>query len=164
MKYFVRIREIEYEIEINDDEVFLNGERLYVDLTRSGAPELYSMLYNGRSFEMLIESARFQYAVTMRGDRYDVLVEDERKRRLTLATNTDNLPAGEMPVIAPIPGLIVKLLVEEGDEVEEGQPLVILEAMKMENEIKAVRAGTVKAILSAPGQRIEQNGVMLILE
>ena len=49
MKYFVRIGENEYEIEIDDDEVFLNGERLYVDLTHSGAPELYSMLYNGRS-------------------------------------------------------------------------------------------------------------------
>ena len=80
-----------------------------------------------------------------------MLVEDERKRRLTPLRTHDDLPAGEMPVIAPIPGLIVKLLVEEGDEVEEGQPLVILEAMKMENEIKAVRAGTVKAIISRTG-------------
>jgi len=149
---------------IDDDEVFVNGELLDVDLTQSGAPELYSLLYNGRSYEMLIESARFQYAVTMRGDRYDVLVEDERKRRLSPAVRHDELPAGEMPVIAPIPGLIIKMLVEEGDEVEEGQPLVILEAMKMENEIRAVRSGTVKTLNASPGQRIEQNGVMLVLE
>lgn len=164
MKYFVRIGRNEYEIEIDDDAVYLGGEELEVDLHQSGAPELYSMLFNGRSFELLIESERFRYGVTMRGDRYDVLVEDERKRRLSPHKDLDELPDGEMPVIAPIPGLIIKLLVEVGHAVEEGQPLVILEAMKMENEIRAPRAGTVKSVQATAGQRIEQNGILLTLE
>ncbi len=164
MKYYARIGENEYEIEIEDGALFLNGERLDVDLQQSGAPELYSMLFNGRSFELLIEAERFRYGVTIRGDRYDVLVEDERQRRLALGRDLPALPAGELPVTAPIPGLVVKVLVEEGDEVEDGQPLAILEAMKMENEIRALRSGTVKAVMTAPGQRIEQNGILLILE
>ena len=164
MKYYARVGENEYEIEIEDGALFLNGERLDVDLQQSGAPELYSMLFNGRSFELLIEAERFRYGVTIRGDRYDVLVEDERQRRLALGRDLPSLPAGELPVTAPIPGLVVKVLVKEGDEVEDGQPLVILEAMKMENEIRALRSGTVKAVMTAPGQRIEQNGILLILE
>ena len=164
MKYYARIGENEYEIEIEDDTVSLNGERLDVDLQQSGAPELYSMLFNGRSYELLIEAARFRYGVTMRGDRYDVLVEDERQRRLAPNRDFLMLPAGELPVTAPIPGLVVKVLVEEGDEIEDGQPLVILEAMKMENEIRAIRGGIVKSVQAVAGQRIEQNGVLLILE
>lgn len=164
MKYYARIGENEYEIEIVDDVLYLNGERLDVDLRQSGAPELYSMLFNGRSYELLIEAERFRYGVTIRGDRYDVLVEDERQRRLNLGRNLPALPSGELPVTAPIPGLIVKVLVQEGDEIEDGQPLAILEAMKMENEIRALRGGTVKKVLAAPGQRIEQNGILLILE
>ncbi len=164
MKYFVRIAESEYEIEIDEGDVYLEGEKLDVDLTRSGAPELYSMLFNGRSYELLIESERFRYGVTMRGDRYDVLVEDERKRRLAPEREQATLPGGEVPVIAPIPGLIVKVLVEEGEQVEDGQPLVILEAMKMENEIRAARDGIIKSVHAVAGQRVVQNGIMLVIE
>ena len=164
MKYYARIGENEYVIEIDNDALYLNGERLDVDLRQSGAPELYSMLFNGRSYELLIEAERFRYGVTLRGDRYDVLVEDERQRKLNIGRDLPTLPDGELPVTAPIPGLVVKVLVKEGDEIEDGQPLVILEAMKMENEIRAMRAGTVKKIQAAAGQRIEQNGLLLILE
>lgn len=164
MKYFARIGENEYEIEIEDDALYLNGERLDVDLRQSGAPELYSMLFNGRSYELLIEAERFRYGVSIRGDRYDVRVEDERQRRMAPEREVPELPEGELPVTAPIPGLVVKVLVEEGEKVDDGQPLVILEAMKMENEIRAVRAGTVRQLQTAPGQRIEQNGILLTLE
>ena len=164
MKYYARIGEREYEIEIDDDALLLDGERLDIDLQQSGAPELYSMLFNGRSYELLIVAERFRYGVTIRSDRYDVLVEDERQRRLNLGRGLPTLPSGELPVTAPIPGLVVKVLVQEGDEVEDGQPLVILEAMKMENEIRALRGGRVKQVQAAAGQRIEQNGLLMILE
>jgi len=164
VKYYARIGEHEYEVEIDNDALFLDGERLDIDLQQSGAPELYSMLFNGRSYELLIVAERFRYGVTIRSDRYDVLVEDERQRRLNLGRSLPTLPSGELPVTAPIPGLVVKVLVKEGDEVEDGQPLVILEAMKMENEIRALRGGRVKQVQTAAGQRIEQNGLLMILE
>lgn len=164
MKYYARVGENEYEIVIDGGAVYVNGEPLDVDLHQSGAPELYSMLFNGRSYELLLEAQRYRYGVTIRGDHYDVLVEDERQRRLSLGRDVPVLPVGELPVVAPIPGLVVKVLVNEGDDVEEGQALVILEAMKMENEIRAVRGGVVKNVKAASGQRIEQNGLLLVIE
>ena len=164
MKYYSRVGQNEYEIEIIDGKVLIDGEAIEVDLRQSGAPELYSLLYNGRSFEMLIEAERFNYGVTLRGERFDVQVEDERTRRLNIGRKMVAVPEGELAVSAPIPGLVVKVLVEVGQSVVDEQPLVLLEAMKMENEIRAVRNGVVKAIVCVPGQRVEQNAVLIVLE
>lgn len=164
MKYFSRIGQNEYEIEIVDGKVFVDGEAVEVDLRQSGAPELYSLLYNGRSFEMLIEADRFTYDVTLRGERFEVQVEDERTRRLNIGRKMVSLPEGEIRISAPIAGLIVKVLVEVGQTVNEEEPLLLLEAMKMENEIRAVRAGVVKQISCVAGQRVEQNAILVVLE
>lgn len=164
MKYYSRVGNTEYEIEIVDGKVFVDGEEIDVDLRQSGAPELYSLLYNGRSFEMLIEAERFTYDVTLRGERFEVLVEDERTRRLNMGRKMISVPEGELPIRAPIPGLVVRVLVEVGQTVSDEQPLVLLEAMKMENEIRAMRGGVVKHISCAPGQRVEQNAILIVLE
>lgn len=164
MKYYSRVGQREYEIEIEGDQVFVDGERIEVDLRQSGAPELYSLLFNGRSYELLIEAERFNYGVTVRGERFEVQVEDERTRRLNAGRMMPAVPEGELAVRAPIPGLVVRVLVEVGDTIQDGQALVLLEAMKMENEIRALRGGVVKKIEVAAGQRVEQNGVLLVLE
>ncbi len=164
MKYYSRIGQREYEIEIVDGRVFVDGEPVELDLRQSGGPELYSLLYNGRSFELLIEVERFSYGITLRGERFEVQVEDERTRRLNMGRKMVSVPTGEVPITAPIPGLVVKVLVAVGDSVKEEQPLVILEAMKMENEIRAPRSGVVKQIAVASGQRVEQKGLLLLLE
>lgn len=164
MKYYSRVGQNEYEIEIIDGNVFVDGEAIEVDLRQSGAPELYSLLYNGRSFEILIEADRFNYGVTLRGERFGVQVEDERTRRLNMGRKMVSVPEGELAVYAPIPGLVVKVLVEVGDTVTSEQPLVLLEAMKMENEIRAVRGGTVTQIACVVGQRVEQNALLIVLE
>ena len=163
MKYYARIGQNEYEIEIDGDVLLVDGEQVEIDLERSGDPELYSMLYNGRSYELLVQDERYRYGVTLRGDRYDVLVEDERQRRLNAGRGLPTLPDGDLAVLAPIPGLVVKILVEVGDAIVEGQALVILEAMKMENEIRARRGGTVSKIQVQAGQRVEQNGILLVM-
>lgn len=164
VKYFSRVGQNEYVVEILDGKVTVDGEEVDVDLRQSGAPELYSLLYNGRSFEMLIEAERFNYDVTLRGERFEVQVEDERTRRLNMGRKMVALPEGELAITAPIPGLVVKVLVEVGETVEEEQPLILLEAMKMENEIRAVRGGVVKKVAIAAGQRVEQNAVLVVLE
>jgi len=164
MKYYSRIGETEYEIIIDKDQIFVDGEPVIVDLKQSGVPELYSILFGGRSYDMLIETERSNYAVTFRGEQFHVQVEDERTRRLNTGRKAPALPHGELPIKAPIPGLVVKVLVEKGSQIEDGQPLIILEAMKMENEIRSPRSGVVKSIAASAGQRVEQNSVMLILE
>lgn len=164
MKYFARIGNNEYEVEITDAQVMLNGESVDVDIVRSGSPELYSVLFGGHSHELLVTSDRFNYTVSIRSEQFQVQVQDERSRRLNQARKMPTLPDGELAVSAPIPGLVVKVLVAAGDTIEEGQPLVILEAMKMENEIRSMRTGVVKSIEVAPGQRVEQNAVLIVLE
>lgn len=164
MKYYSQVGQNEYEVEIVDGKVLVNGEAVEVDLRQSGAPELYSLLYNGRSFEMLIEAERFKYGITLRGERFEVQVEDERTRRLNVGRKMVSLPEGELAIRAPIPGLVIKVLVEIGQTVTEEQPLLLLEAMKMENEIRAVRGGVVKQIVCVVGQRVEQNSVLIVLE
>lgn len=164
MKYYARVGQNEYAIEVDQDQILVNGEPVHVDLQQSGVPELYSILFNGLSYELLLEAERFTYSVTLRGEHFSVQVEDERTRRLNAGRAAPALPHGELAVIAPIPGLVVKVLVGLGDEVEIDQPLVLLEAMKMENEIRALRSGVVTQIAVVLGQRVEQNGLLLIME
>jgi biotin carboxyl carrier protein len=163
MRYYAQIGANEYVVDIDDAGVQLNGAPVDIDLERSGIPELYSLLFGGRSHELLIEANRFNYTITLRGEQFQVQVEDERMRRLS-ANRRLVLPEGEIAVTAPIPGLVVKVLIAEGEEIEEEQPLVILEAMKMENEIRARRPGRIKQVKVAPGQRVEQNAVLLVIE
>ncbi len=164
MKYFARIGANEYEVEITQDEILLEGEPISVNLEQSGMTELYSMLFDGASHELLIESERFNYNVTLYGDQFAVQIEDERSRRLNAGRQAPADQSGGASVNAPIPGLVVKVLVEEGAEVTEGQSLVILEAMKMENEIRSLRDGVVTKINVTPGQRVEQNAPLILLE
>jgi biotin carboxyl carrier protein len=164
VKYYARIGLNEYEIEIDKGRVTINGNEVVVDLCQSGVPELYSVLFGGHSYDMLIEPHRFNYTITFRGEQFQVQVEDERTRKLNTGRKAPALPHGELPIRAPIPGLVVKVLVDTGDEVADGQPLVILEAMKMENEIRSLRAGTVRSIAISPGQRVEQHEILLVVD
>jgi biotin carboxyl carrier protein len=164
VKYFARIEENEYEIEIDDKQILLDGQPIFIDFEQIAQPDLYSLLFGGYSHELLIESERFNYAVTLRGEQFNVQVEDERTRKLNAGRKPTALPDGEFALKAPIPGLVVKMLVDDGDEVEDGQSLVILEAMKMENELRSPKAGVVKKVEVVPGQRVEQNAILIVLE
>ena len=163
MKYYARAGNNEYVVDIEADRVFVNGEPVTVDMKRAGVSELYSVLYDGRSHEVLIEPGRYTYTITLRGEQFQVQVEDERTRRMNASRKLD-LPEGEFAIAAPIPGLVVKVLVVEGETIAEEQPLLILEAMKMENEIRAKRPGVVKQVKVAPGQRVEQNSPLIVIE
>lgn len=164
MKYYTRVDNNEYEVEIDGDRILLDGKPVNVNLVRTGATELYSVLLDGRSYEMLVTADRFNYQIAVRGVQLQVQVEDERARRMNRARRLPTLPDGELAITAPIPGLVVRILVQEGDVIDEGQPVVLLEAMKMENELRAVRGGVVKSVLAAAGQRVDQNAPLIVLE
>lgn len=164
MKYYALVGNNEYEVTIDHGQIYVDGEPISVDLVQSGAPELYSMLFDGKSYELLIAAERFNYVVTLQGEQISVQVEDERMRKLNMGRKIPSLSHGELAVIAPIPGLVVQVLVAEGDEVTENQPLLLLEAMKMENEIRSQRSGKVKELKVEAGQRVEQHGTLMILE
>ena len=114
-----------------------------------------------RSFSLLIEDAPAEVSVTSRGDEFQVVIGgrthrlrllDERARRRHERSAAGD---GAREVRAAMPGKVVAVLVEPGARVERGQGLLVLEAMKMENEIGAPRAGSVTEIRVAPGQAVE---------
>ena len=163
MKYFAGVGEHTFEIEINEEGVVVDGEPITVDLRQSGVSQLYSLLLDGASFEMIVEETQQSFDVTLRGEQFRVRIEDERTRRLHAGRQGPPLPQGDLTVRAPIPGLVVKVLVQDGDEIIEDQPLIILEAMKMENEIRAVRSGVVRKVEVSAGKSVEQDAVLIVI-
>ncbi len=150
-------------VDIEEDAVLVNGEPVSVDLTQSGIPELYSVLLDGASHEVLVSSDVSGCDVTVGGQVLRAEVQDEPTRILMKGRGPVEAVGGDLPVPAPISGLVVSVAVADGDTVEAGQILVVLEAMKMENDITAPRAGVVGQVAVADGDRVEINHVMLVL-
>ena len=162
MRYATTINDHTYVIEINrDGEVTIDGETSSIDL-RAIDEVTYSLLIEHRSHEALIELAGDTMNVLLNGRLYGAQVQDERARRLTQASG-GGTHSGEVQIKSPMPGLIVATPVSEGETVKKGQTVIVLESMKMENELKAPRDGTVAAIKVAPRQNVEQHQVLVIL-
>lgn len=104
------------------------------------------------------------YVLWMDGWRFEVEALDERARAIKELSAAHAGPAGPTPVHAPMPGLIVRVQVAVGDRVHAGQGLVVMEAMKMENELRAPADGIVKAILAVPGQAVEKGAALVEFE
>jgi biotin carboxyl carrier protein len=157
----------DYEVEIVDEEegmVLVDGQEYRIDLRQIRGLPLYSLLLDQRSYELHVQQTdRNGYRVTVAGEGYLAHVMDERTHRLS-QTRSGLTGAGvDSAVKAPIPGLVVKVNVKEGDEVKAGQSLVILEAMKMENELRAPRNGTVSTVHVRPGDSVNQGETLVTL-
>ncbi len=167
MKYYATVDERTYEISIEGDgRITVDGVEVGVDMQRIGRLDLYSLLLDNASHEVLVEpeeDGKSFYGVMLEGTRYRVRLQDERSRRLALADRGLKPPAGEIAIKAPIPGLVVKVLVEPGQQVGEGETVAILEAMKMENDLRAPRAGTVHEVRVTPGTQVPLGQVILTI-
>jgi pyruvate carboxylase subunit B len=107
---------------------------------------------------------RGRYTLWLGGFRYDVEALDERTRVIRELSAAATRPTGPAPLIAPMPGLIVRVYVQLGDDVQAGQPLVSMEAMKMENELRAPAAGRVRAVHAVQGAAVEKGTVLVEME
>jgi biotin carboxyl carrier protein len=162
MKYIATIEDEQYEIEIKTDgEITINGEPKSVDFKSIAGRPVYSLLLNGKSYEAHVSSSETGLDVLLRGQLYSVAVEDERQRRLRQASEAQVDVTGDLHIKAPMPGLIVSVHVQEGDQVEKGDNLIILESMKMQNEIKAPHAGNVIRVAVRAGDNVDQNQIMV---
>ena len=110
-----------------------------------------------------MEEREGSYRVLLLGQVYDVQVEDEGTRRVTRARKARQAEEGEDVIRSPIPGLIFDVPAMEGQEVKKGDILVIVEAMKMENELRAPRDATVKATFVAPGDAVDKGTPLVTL-
>ena len=161
MKYITIINNQQFEVEIQrDGSVLVNGKRHEVDWLE--LPEsLYSMIKDNKSIEFAIDENQNTTNVLLEGRLYEVQVLDQRAVMMLNRRGGLKLDSGE--VYAPMPGLIVDVRVNVGDEVAEGDTIVILESMKMQNELKAPRAGTVQTIQCNKGDTVDKNALLIII-
>jgi biotin carboxyl carrier protein len=164
MKYSTTIGEKTYIIEINrDGEVTIDGQSYPIDL-RAIDEVTYSLLLENKSFEALVDmGSEEDVNVLLRGRLYAAQVMDERATRLSKASGGVAASTGEITVKSPMPGLIVAIPINEGDAVKKGQTLIVLESMKMENELKAPRDGTIGSIKVKMRQSVDQHQPLVVV-
>jgi pyruvate carboxylase subunit B len=163
MHYFVTIGDRTFEVEVAGSSVLLDGRRYEVELQSVPGTPLRRLLVDGASHRVVAGAGETKgsWDLHLDGHRIAVDVVDERTRAIREMTGKSNAPTGPRPVKAPMPGMIVRVDVQVGDVVRAGQGVVIIEAMKMENELKAEAAGTVSNVLAVPGTAVEKGTVLI---
>ena len=162
MKYIAEVDGLEFPVEIIDEQHVRFGEEvLEVNLAEVSGVPLYSLIVNNESFEGYVYPDESGWQVLLQGQFYQVRVEDEREKRLRTTSETAERPGSEFVLKAPMPGLVVAVSVSEGQLVEKGQTLLILESMKMQNELRAPHAGTVARLRVKAGESVQQKQILL---
>ncbi|MEW6286092.1 MAG: biotin/lipoyl-containing protein [Chloroflexota bacterium] len=165
MRYITTVGEKEFLVEIIDEHhVSIDGKTYEVDFVSVSGQPVYSLIVDGKSHEAYVNESDEGWQVLLHGRLYPVKVEDEREKRLRAAAGGGVAESGEFHLKAPMPGLVVAVPVEEGQQVKKGQVLVILESMKMQNELKSPRDGTVARIRVKAGESVEQKQALLSVQ
>jgi biotin carboxyl carrier protein len=164
MRYIAEVDDLEFPVEILDEHHVRFGEEvLDVDLATVSGEPLYSLIVNGESFEGYVYPDEDGWQVLLLGQFYQVRVEDEREKHLRTANQGTVRSGVEFVLKAPMPGMVVSVQISEGQTVEKGQILVILESMKMQNELRAPYAGKVARLRIKAGESVEQKQTLLNL-
>jgi biotin carboxyl carrier protein len=167
VKYYVTIEDRILEIEIVDgpggSTATVEGQTHALDLQPISADALFSLVVDRSSHEVLVENVDGGMEVVVAGELFHIVVQDEWERRLATIQRKSTAETGETVVRAPMPGAVVGVEVELGAPVKRGQGLVILSAMKMENEIRSPRDGKVVSIHVSQGDKVEQNADLVTI-
>ena len=164
MKYITTVEGQEFVIDINEDgQVTVDGEDLDIDFHGIPNTQTYSVIINGDSYEVGIDDDGELFQIMLKSNLYEVQVEDERTRRLAGLIGKKGNAVGEVLIKAPMPGIIISIPVEEGQQVNQGDIVIVLESMKMQNEFKSPKDGVISSIRAVPGDKIEQNAILLTI-
>jgi biotin carboxyl carrier protein len=165
VKYVATVDGRDFVIDVERaGEVEVDGEPVAVDLEPIDGTHLFSLVVDHASHELFIERREGTYYILIEGDRYAADVEQERLKRLREMSGAQRDESGTRHIAAPMPGMVVKVLVNAGDSVAEDQGLVILEAMKMENEIRTARAGVVTSVNVQAGSKVNLGDILATVE
>jgi pyruvate carboxylase subunit B len=164
MKYYVRVNGQEIEVSVDGDQVTVGGRTMTASLEAVPGSPLRHLVIDGHSFAIPVEpKGRGEWTLMPHGERFDVEVVDERTRHIRGLTSAGDRRSGPAALKAPMPGLVVRVQVEVGQRVTAGTPVVVLEAMKMENQLKAPSAAVVTAVHVSAGEAVEKGRVLLEL-
>lgn len=165
MRYFVTLDESEIPIDVTavpggGFDVRVDDRRVDADVVELS--QALSVRIGNRVIDLTVEGKPPTLGVVASGHRAYVAVESERQKAASLAKGARG-GAAQDAVLSPMPGRIVKILVTSGQDVAAGEPVIVVEAMKMENELRAPRAGSVAKVLVAVGDRVEGNATLIEL-
>ncbi len=167
MKYFVSLRGRTYEVDVGGGRVTVDGEPFEAHLAAVPGTPLYHLLLAGQSWTVAAQSldgvAPLRWALGAVGERFEVEAVDDRTRQIQALTGRGKAPSGGGVVKAPMPGLVVRGEVTVGQQVDTGAGLVVVEAMKMENELRATRPGVVQTIHVTPGETVDKGASLVTL-
>ncbi len=166
MSYVGTIGEKEVRIEVSEAgvgryRVLIDGQEHLVDAWQVQST-VWSVLSGTTSYEVDVQGRDEEYEVLIDGDCYKFSLMNEQRKALMRAGGKG--AAGKAMVTSPMPGKVVKLLVNEGEEVKVDQGVIVVEAMKMENELKASVSGKVKEIFVKEGEVVESGAKLLLVE
>jgi len=166
MMYVVEVNGRRYNVEVDDAVAIVDGVKYSVSLHAVAGTPVRILGVNDAVHRMVLRErvARGRYRVWLDGHRYDAEALDSRARAIRDMQASVAKPAGPAPLRAPMPGLIVQLRVQPGDRVAAGDGLVVMEAMKMENELRAPAGGTVRAVHVSVGAAVEKGALLVELE
>jgi biotin carboxyl carrier protein len=165
VKYTVILDGQSVEVEIDGDRVTVAGQVYVASLGAIPGTPLRQLLLDGRPSTLAIEPlGRGRWALAPGGERWEVEVLDERARHIQSLSGATERPAASQVLKAPMPGLVLRVHVAAGQRVVAGAGLVVLEAMKMENELKSAASAVVKAIRVKAGEAVEKGQVLLEFE
>jgi pyruvate carboxylase subunit B len=166
MKYIVEVAGQRLTVELDGPDVLVDGTRLRAALeTIDGTP--VRLVRVGDAVHRVIarrSGARGDYTVSLDGWQLPVTALDERTRAIRDAAAASASASGPAPLVAPMPGLVVRVQVAVGEEVTAGQGLVVVEAMKMENELRAAGPGRVTAVHAVAGTAVDKGTLLVELE
>jgi pyruvate carboxylase subunit B len=166
MKYQVRVGERMVEVDLTGPKPRVDGVEVDARIETVPGTPIRHLVVDGASHALLAMPGtdRGEWRITIGGRPVTVQALDERTRAIRAMVGTSAEAEKGKTVVAPMPGLIVRVNVEAGTVVAAGQGVIVVEAMKMENELKAPAAGTVAEILVSAGQAVEKGAVLVVLE
>lgn len=166
MKYFVRINDERHEVLLDGEGVHVDGEDVAAQVMSVDGTPVRMVTIGDEVHRVVVRpgTTRGTYTLWLDGWRFEVEALDERTQTIRDLSGAAAGPSGPAPLKAPMPGLIVRVSVQVGDQVQAGQGIVVMEAMKMENELRATAAGRVKSVLATPGTAVEKGALLVELE
>ena len=166
MKYFVNVGGREIELSLDGDQVEVEGATLRASIADVAGTPVRMLTIGDEVHRIVVRpgATRGSYVLWVDGYRHEVEALDERRRAIRELAGQSAEAAGPTPLRAPMPGMIVRIHVQVGDVVQMGQGLVVMEAMKMENELRAPVGATVKAVHAQVGTAVEKGALLLELE
>ena len=166
MRYVVDVNGQRHLVSLEGGDAILEESRVEARLEPADASPARVIRIGDRVHRVVVRrgGARGHYTIWIDGHRHEIDALDERTRAIQDLAAAASGPRGPAPLIAPMPGLIVRVTVSPGQQITAGTGLVVMEAMKMENELRASAGGTVKAVHVAAGQAVEKGALLVELE